>query len=92
MQCCLSAKEVTQRSLRSRHISSCQKHAVAVAEEAVVLLDGVAIGGEHLFAAGEGADEHEQARLGQVEICEQSGDETELEAGRDEDFGFTGVG
>ena len=37
------------------------EHAVAVAEEAVFLADCMTIGGEDLFAAGEGADEHEQA-------------------------------
>jgi len=49
-------------------IASSQEHAVAVAEEAVLLLNGMAIGGKDCFAPREGADQHEQARLGQVEI------------------------
>jgi hypothetical protein len=62
------------------------EHAIAVAEEAVLLLDGMAVGGEHLFAAGEGADQHQQARFGQVEVGEQRADQAKLEAGRDEDL------
>ena len=33
-----------------------QKHAIAIAEGAVFLLDGVAIGGEDWFTASEGRD------------------------------------
>jgi len=69
-----------------------KKHAVAVAEEAVVLLDGVIVCGEDRLAAGEGADQHQQAGLGQMEVGEQGVDEAELEAGGDEDFRFAGVG
>ena len=69
-----------------------QKHAVAIAEKAVFLLDGVAIGGEDWFVSREGRDEHEQAGLGQVEVGEQGVDEAELEAGGDEDFRFAGMG
>ena len=72
------------------------EHAVAVAEEAVALADGVTVGGEDAVSravgAGEGADQHEQAGLGQMEVGEQGADEAEVEAGRDEDVGDAGVG
>ena len=35
-----------------------EEHAVAIGEEAVFMFDGVVVGGEDLFATGEGADEH----------------------------------
>lgn len=37
------------------------EHAIAIAEEAVVLFDGMAIGCEDALAAGKGADQHQQA-------------------------------
>ena len=37
------------------------EHAVAVAEEAVALVDCVLVSGEDVLALGEGADEHEKA-------------------------------
>src|SRR5579863_9676335 len=73
------------------------QHAVAIAEEAILLRDGVAIGGEDavdsgLLRAGEGADEHEQAGLRKMEVGKERRDDAELEAGRDEDVGRAGVG
>ena len=50
------------------------------------------IGGEDRLASGEGRNQHEQAGLGQMEVGEQGVDEAEVEAGRDEDLRFTGVG
>ena len=50
------------------------------------------VGGEDRLAAGKGADEHEQARLRQMEVGEQGGDETELEAGGDENLRFARMG
>jgi hypothetical protein len=74
----------------------CQEHAVAVGEEAVAFADGVAVGGEDGFAAGffvgEGADQHEEGGLGQVEVGEQAADDAEVVAGGDEDAGLAGVG
>jgi hypothetical protein len=57
-----------------------------------VLLDGVAVSGKDRLAPGEGADQHKQAGLGQVEVGEQGVDETKLEAGGDKDFRFAGMG
>lgn len=56
------------------------------------MLDGVVVGGEDRLASGEGTHQHEQAGLGQMEVGEQGGDEAEVEAGRDEDLRFAGVG
>ena len=42
---------------------SIQEHAVSVREEAVPFRDRMAIGIQHVLAASEGADKHEQSRL-----------------------------
>ena len=87
----LSRKNKNAAKVGHHLFTSLNKHTIPVAEEAVVLLDGVAIGGENRLAPGEGADQHQQARLGQVEVGEQGVDEAELETGGDEDFRFAGV-
>ena len=51
----------------------------------------MAIGCKDCFAPREGADKHEQARLGQMEVGEQAADEAEVEAWRDEDLCLAGV-
>ena len=79
------------KSLANRCRASDEKHTVAVAEETVLLADGVGIGGENTFATGEGADQHEEAGLGQVEVGEHGVDKTKTVAGGDEDVGFAGV-
>ena len=50
------------------------------------------VGGEGVFAAGEGANEHEEGGLREVEVGEESGDDAEFVTGRDENMGFAGVG
>src|ERR1035438_4111568 len=70
---------------------SCQEHAVAIAEEAVLLLDRVIVCGQHALAAGESAHQHQKTRLGQVEVGEQPADQAELKARRDEDLSLAGV-
>lgn len=45
-----------------------------------------------MFGAGEGADQHEQRGLWQVEVGEERVDELKLVAGAEEDTGLTGVG
>ena len=62
-------------------IGSRDEHAVAVAEEAVFLLDGMAVGGENLLAPGEGADQHQQARLRQMKVGEQRADQRNSKPG-----------
>ena len=47
-----------------------KEHAVAVAEETISLLDGLAVSGHHLVVWGKAADEHQQRGLGKVEIRE----------------------
>ena len=68
-----------------------QKHTIAVAEEAIFSLDGMAISGQDRLASGEGRDQHEQAGLGQMEVGEQGVYKTKLKAGGDEDLCFAGV-
>src|ERR1035437_771098 len=77
--------------IRGQGSASGNEHAIAVAEEAVSLLDGVGVGGEDSFASGECGNQHEQARLGQVEVGQHGVDQLELEAGGDEDFRRAGV-
>ena len=45
-----------------------QKHAVAVAEKTIAVFDGMPVGGENMFPARKGADQHQEARLRQMEI------------------------
>ena len=68
------------------------EHAVPVTEEAITLGHGIAIRLQDLLAAGECADQHEQARLRKVKVREQRGNEPELKAGRDEYFCFAAMG
>ena len=75
-----------------RNFPSTEEHAIAVAEEAVFLLDRVRVCGQHALAAGEGADQHEETGLGQMEVGEEGADEAEVEAGRDEYFRLAGMG
>ena len=53
------------------------QHAIAVAVEAVVRFDGVAIGAENIFAAGERGDHGKKAGLWEMEICEELADGAE---------------
>ena len=45
------------------------KHAISVGVEAVALSDGVVVGAEDVFFSCESADQHQERRLGQVEVC-----------------------
>ena len=51
----------------------------------------MAMGGQHALPLGESADQHEQARLRQVEVCEQRAYKAKREAGGDEDLRLSGV-
>src|SRR5690606_26582481 len=48
-----------------------QQHAIAVAEKAVFFAHGFGVGAEDQLASGEGAHQHEQRGLRQVEIGQQ---------------------
>jgi hypothetical protein len=67
------------------------EHAVAVGVEAVAFADGFLVGGEDEFAAGEGADEHEERGTGEVEIGEERAGLLEFVGGVDEDAGAAGT-
>src|SRR5689334_1071064 len=71
---------------------SADQHRVAVAIEAVAFGDGRAVRREDMVAAGEGGDEHDQRRLGQMEVGHQSVDDAEVEAGIDEEIRRSGAG
>jgi len=66
------------------------KHAVAIAVEAVSLRDGVSICRKHSFARSEGRNQHEQRRVGQVEIGEHGADGFEFVTGQYKEVGFAG--
>ena len=61
------------------------EHAVAVGEEAVPGLHGVAIGFENNVPAGEGGDQHQQRGLRQMKVGQQGIDDLEAMAGGEED-------
>src|SRR5581483_7346156 len=52
-------------------LEALQQTGIAIGEEAIVLGDGMGIGGAHALGAGEGADQHEQRRFRQMEIGQQ---------------------
>src|ERR1044071_8507609 len=64
------------------------QHTVAVAVEAVARADGVAVGGEHEVAAGEGGDEDEERGAREVEVREDRVHGAEAVAGRDGEAGL----
>src|SRR4051812_13265721 len=69
-------------------VPALQQHGVAVAEEAVAAVNRVAVGGHDGLVAREGADQHQQRRLGQVEVGDEDVDDAEAKTGRDEDVGL----
>ncbi len=71
----------------ARGQSGQDEHRIAEAVEAVALGDGLLVGLECEFGAGEGADEHEKGRAGQVEIGDEDIDEAERVAGEDAKLG-----
>ena len=55
-------------------LRSGDEHAVPVGEEAITRFDRVTIGGQCLIFSGKGAHQHQQRRLGQMKIGQQSPD------------------
>ena len=76
-----SCADYAERRVHARAPASMQ-HGVAVAEEAVARAHRVRVGREHALAAGEGAHQHQQCRLRQVEVGEQRVNDLELKARR----------
>ena len=68
-------------------LGALDEHGVAEGEEAVLLFDGGLVGAEDEVSAGEGADEHDEGGLGQVEVRDDGIDDLEVIAGVDEDAG-----
>ena len=60
------------------------KHSIAEAEEAVLVLEGMAVGAEGEVRAGEGSDEKEESGVGEVEVGEETADPFEFVGGIDE--------
>src|ERR1700722_12138492 len=58
-------------------------HAVPVGEKAVPFADRVPVGLQHQVLPGESRDQHQQARLRQMEVGEQGAGEAESETGID---------
>ncbi len=73
------------------------EHGVAIAEKAVLVLDGESVGFENevaslgSFGGGEGGDEHEQRGFGEVEVGDEGVDDAEGGWGVEEDGGGTGA-
>src|SRR5579859_1702322 len=72
--------------------ASCDEHAIPVAEKAKAFRDRIAISTQNALASGEGADQHEQARLRQVKIGQQRRDQPELKSRRNEDLRLSAMG
>ena len=70
-----------------RELGLFYKHRVAVAEEAVIGIEGVGVGGEDPLARGERADEHQQRRARQVEVRDERAHHLERERWVDEKIG-----
>ena len=68
------------------------EHAVAIGIEAVALGDGVAISVEHVFFSAQGAHQHEQRGLWQVEVGEQRAYDLKFVGGIDKEIGFCRAG
>src|SRR5512133_3768760 len=64
-----------------------QEHGVAIAEKSVALFYRVAISRAHRVVAGEGGNQHQQRRLGQMEVGDQLSNGAEGIARRDEEPG-----
>nr|GEU28151.1 hypothetical protein [Tanacetum cinerariifolium] len=82
---------VTQNNLgvdflqfQRRHGFYGTQHGIAIAEEAVFVGDRMRVRGADLVVAGKGRHQHQQRRLGQVEIGDQARHRFKLVAGRDE--------
>src|ERR1035441_522553 len=78
-------------TLQSVSAASANEHAISIAEKTVLLPDRVGIGAQNAFAPGKSAHQHQETRLRQMKVGEQSAYQAELEAGRDEDFRRAGV-
>ena len=78
-------------SATAREEKSGQKHAIAVAEEAVLLLDGVTVGGKNALASSESTDEHEETGLREVEVGEHGVHQAKAMTGGEKDVCAAGV-
>ena len=68
------------------------KHRIPEAEKAILHLYGGAVGGENIVPIIEGADQHQQCALGQMEVGNQSIHRLEAIAGIDENAGVAADG
>jgi hypothetical protein len=58
------------------------QHTVAVGEKTIFLADGFIVGAEGQISAGKSGNQHEERRLGQVEVCQEFIDNLKLKAGK----------
>src|SRR5689334_18553306 len=82
-------RSIVSRSLSMLSLLACSKQKGCIPEriEAIPRSNGMRIGGPHALEAGEGRDEHEQGRTGQMEVGHQDVDGAEAITRRDEDVG-----
>ena len=73
----------------SGSLCSGKQHRIAIAEKAVLLFDGVAVGGADVFDAGKGAHQHQQSGFGQMEVGNQAIGYLKTVARGDENIGIT---
>jgi hypothetical protein len=95
----LSGRKISPRFFRIKRRfgrgHSEQKHAVAITEKAVLLLDGVRISGKHCVLSSllsrERADQHKQRRLRQMEVGQKTADDSEMISRADKNTGLPRV-
>src|SRR6476660_8819655 len=91
-----SSGSISLVDARSRDIfwrrTRSDENAIPVRIKSVTLFDRVTVCRQHVLGSGEGADQHQQRGLGQMEICKQGADYSELESRIDEQVGFAATG
>ena len=62
------SRSAVARGIQQSQLHLLNKHAISVGVEAVALGDGVVVCAENIFFSAESADQHQEGRLGKVEI------------------------
>src|SRR6266852_1399270 len=84
----ITQEKLKHRGHRGAQGSSLQEHAVAVGVETITLFDGVVVGAQDSSFAGEGAHQHEQRGLRQMEVGKHPFYYLEVIAWINENVGF----
>src|SRR5262245_59346138 len=83
---------VTANRIAGFYLRAVDQHRIAVAEEAIARADRMPVGGADLLHPCERRDEHEQRRLGEMEVRDEAIDDAKAIARRDEEIGLAAPG